>query len=76
MPVPRNGFFWGTARAAWYMEMVLEVNGVPNPSAHPFPFPPLVPFVAGRESGAQLPGEGVWDPLTQRGIKVGMAEPA
>lgn len=61
----------------------LDANGFSSPSAPPIPFPPLVPFGVGSESGAQLPGEGGSDLpkaaprlLTQRGVKVGMAEPA
>lgn len=82
MLVPQDGFFWGTARPAWYVGMVLEVNGLPSTSAHPFPFSPIVPFGVVRESGVQLLGESVWEQLmmtpgllTQRGIEVGMAEP-
>lgn len=50
---------------------------------HQFPYPPVVPFGIGRESGVQLPGEWIWvqlmvtsGHLRQTGIKVGMAEPA
>ena len=61
----------------------LEANGFSSPSAPLFTFPPLVLFGVGSKSGAQLPDEGGSDPpkvaphlRTQRGIKMGMAEPA
>lgn len=60
MPVPHDSFFQGTARAAWYVGMVLDINGLPRPSVHPLPSPPVEPFGVGRESGcsSQVSGSG------------------